>query len=144
MNKAKLLRSVLHLLVTYNMVPSSPILLTLIMDAKRSSVTSGLTSAARRHIPEVGILRDKAALCSGSRSQDIHILGTRLRLEASGTHWTGAGVDAGVHLVAVAERNSRMTREWTALLCHAIRDCHHVNVSSLVSTTVFLSLAYLR
>jgi hypothetical protein len=44
-----------YLLVTANVVPSSLILVTLITEATRSSETSILTTAARRHIPEDGI-----------------------------------------------------------------------------------------
>jgi hypothetical protein len=43
-------------LVTAN-VPSSPILVTLMMEALSSSETSVLTRAAERNIPEEGILR---------------------------------------------------------------------------------------
>jgi hypothetical protein len=47
--------SVLQLLVTTNVVPSSPILVTLMMEAIHSSGTSVLTRATRRHIQEDGI-----------------------------------------------------------------------------------------
>jgi hypothetical protein len=47
------LRSVRRLLVTANVVPSSPVLVTLIMKALRSSVSSVLTRATRRHIPSL-------------------------------------------------------------------------------------------
>jgi hypothetical protein len=49
------LRSVLRLLLTAS-IPSSPILVTLMMEAQSSSETSVLTTDTRRNIPEDDIL----------------------------------------------------------------------------------------
>jgi hypothetical protein len=51
-----LLRSVRRLLVTANVVPSSPILVTLMMKALSSFETSVFTRSTRRYIPENAIL----------------------------------------------------------------------------------------
>jgi hypothetical protein len=48
--------SVLRLLVTGNVVPTSPILVTLMIEAIRSFETSALIRVTHRHIPEDDIL----------------------------------------------------------------------------------------
>jgi hypothetical protein len=50
------LRSVLRLLVTANVVPISPVFVTLMMEPLSSSKTSVLTRETRRHIPQDDIL----------------------------------------------------------------------------------------
>jgi hypothetical protein len=58
------LRSVRRLLVTTNVVTSSPILVTLMKEALHSYETSGLTNATLRNIQEDTILHFKKLLTS--------------------------------------------------------------------------------
>jgi hypothetical protein len=60
------LRSVHRLLVTANVVPSSPVLVTLMMEALDSFETSVLTRTTRCNIPEYGILHSH--LCENLKS----------------------------------------------------------------------------
>jgi hypothetical protein len=53
------IHSLSRLLVTANVVPSSPIHVTLVMEATRSSETSVLTRATRRNMPKDDIIISK-------------------------------------------------------------------------------------
>jgi hypothetical protein len=55
--QVEFLDSMLRLLVTANVVPSSPILVALMMEATHSSETSVFTRVILRNIPEYGILQ---------------------------------------------------------------------------------------
>jgi hypothetical protein len=58
-----IISQLLQLLVTVNFIPSSLIIFALIIEAIRSSETSVLARATRRHIPEDDILH---SLCRGN------------------------------------------------------------------------------
>jgi hypothetical protein len=85
-------RRMLWLLVTASVVPSSLILVTLKMEALRSSETSVLTRATQRNIPEDAILHNLAGFCSG----DIMCL-------LWGTNWVFISQKTTIFIVTVVK-----------------------------------------
>jgi hypothetical protein len=71
-------------LVTANVVPSSLILFTLMMEATHSSETSVLTRATRRHIQKDGVHQNRGLIVSGRSLPPFPSLGNFL--SACGPH----------------------------------------------------------
>jgi hypothetical protein len=63
-NNRSMLRRSTRFLITANVVPRSPIIVTLMMEAIHSSETSVLIRATRRYIPEDDILQMWTLICS--------------------------------------------------------------------------------
>jgi hypothetical protein len=81
------LRSVLRLLLTANVVPSSPILVTLMMEAILSSETSVLTRATRRNFSEDGILHSHRSEASNlTKIKELYMLTSSLYIFLCDSH----------------------------------------------------------
>jgi hypothetical protein len=100
---------VLQLLVTANVVPSSPILVTLMMEALRFSETLAITRATRGNVPEDGVQSSHCNQempyypCSGNfpRAQFINVPWKRMEVWLHTVFiWTLHGRSAQIHVPA--------------------------------------------